>query len=81
MKASTNVEIVNLALDDLHQEIMDNAGQTSSHYDLVAIDLPWVGQLAEAGAITPLNTFMQTDRYNPSDFHSGPYKGSAWHGM
>ena len=77
----TNVEIVNLALDDLHQEIMENASRSNSSYDLVAIDLPWVGQLAQEGVITPLNTLIQTDRYNPSDFHSGPYKGSAWHGM
>lgn len=77
----TNVEIVNLGLDDLHQEIMANAGRSTSRYDLVAIDLPWVGQLAEEGVITPLNAFMQADRYNPSDFHSGPYKGSAWRGQ
>ena len=77
----TNVEIVNLALDDLHQEIMKNAGRATSSYDLVAIDLPWVGQLAEEQVITPLNPFMQADRYNPSDFHSGPYKGSSWRRM
>ena len=77
----SNVEIVNLALDELHQEIMTNAMRTKSKYDLVAIDLPWVGQLAEEGSITPLDRFMQEDRYNPSDFHSGAYKGSSWRGL
>lgn len=76
----TNVEIVNLGLDDLYKEITVNAGRSKSKYDLVAIDLPWVGQLAEDGAIDPLDPFMQADRYNPSDFHTGAYKGSAWQG-
>ena len=74
----TNVEIVNLGLDDLYREIMTNAQGSKPKYDLVAIDLPWVGQLAEEGAIEPLDRFIQADRYNPSDFHSAAYNGSSW---
>lgn len=76
----TNVEIVNLGLDDLHQEIMENAARSKSKYDLMAIDLPWVGQLAEERVIAPLDPFLQSDHYNPSDFHSGAFKGSSWRG-
>ena len=77
----TNVEIVNLGLDDLYREIMNDTLRKTSKYDLVAIDLPWVGQLAEEKVIEPLDGFMQSDRYNPSDFHSTALRGSSWRGV
>ncbi|MCR9110962.1 extracellular solute-binding protein [Marivita sp. XM-24bin2] len=74
----TNIEIVNLPLDELHGEIMENAKRAVSRYDLMAIDLPWIGQLATEGVIEPLDEIMQSTRYNPSDFHNAAYKGSSW---
>ena len=74
----TNIEIVNLPLDELHGEIMVNAQQPVSKYDLMAVDLPWIGQLATEGAIDPLDEIMGEERYNPSDFHNAAYKGSSW---
>lgn len=74
----TNIEIVNLPLDELHGEIMNNAQRQVSKYDLMAIDLPWTGQLATQGLIEPLDEIMREQRYNPSDFHNAAYKGSSW---
>lgn len=74
----TSIEIVNLPLDELHGEIMENAKSPVSKYDLVAVDLPWIGQLATEGVIDPLDELMQEERYNPSDFHSAAYRGSSW---
>lgn len=74
----TKIEITNLPLDDLHSEIMDRAKQSVPEYDLIAIDLPWVGQLAEEGVIEPLDEIMRQERYNPSDFHNAAFRGSFW---
>lgn len=74
----TNIEIINLPLDELHGEIMRNAERKVSKFDLMAVDLPWIGQLATEGVIEPLDEIMQADRYNPSDFHNAAYKGSSW---
>ncbi len=74
----TNIEIVNLPLDELHGEIMRNAGRQVSKFDLMAVDLPWIGQLATEGVIEPLDEIMRAERYNPSDFHNAAYKGSSW---
>lgn len=74
----TNIEIVNLPLDELHGEIMENAKLATSKYDLVAVDLPWIGQLATAGVIDPLDDIIQEEGFNPSDFHNAAYRGSAW---
>lgn len=74
------IEIVNLPLDELHGEIMADAERTSSRYDLVAVDLPWIGQLAIEGVIEPLDEVMREEHYNPSDFHNAAYRGSSWNG-
>ncbi len=74
----TKIEITNLPLDDLHSEIMESAKQSVPEYDLIAIDLPWVGQLSEEGVIEPLDEIMRQERYNPSDFHNAAFRGSFW---
>lgn len=76
----TNIEIVNLPLDELHHEIAANHAKPRSDYDLVAIDLPWIGQLSEAGMIRPIDDIIRQERYNSSDFHSAAWKGSAYAG-
>jgi multiple sugar transport system substrate-binding protein len=77
----TNIEIVNLPLDELHDEIMENANRPKSRYDLIAVDLPWIGQLATEGIIDPIDDIMHESRYNPSDFHTAAFRGSAWQGQ
>lgn len=74
----TNVQVTNLTLDALHAEIMENAERGTSKYDLVAVDLPWIGELADAGVIEPLDEIMAEEKYNPSDFHSTAFRGSGW---
>jgi len=76
----TNIEIVNLPLDELHGEIMANARRPASKYDLMAVDLPWIGQLATEGVVEPLDEIMRAERYNPSDFHNAAFRGSSWNG-
>ncbi|MGG7644194.1 extracellular solute-binding protein [Rhodovulum sp. YNF3179] len=77
----TNIEIVNLPLDELHGEIMANARRPASKYDLMAVDLPWIGQLATEGVVEPLDEIMRAERYNPSDFHNAAFRGSSWNGQ
>jgi multiple sugar transport system substrate-binding protein len=76
----TQIEITILSLDDLHREILKNAKRSKSQYDLVAIDLPWVGELVDKKAILPIDDLIDSAGYNPSDFHSAAYKGSSWRG-
>ncbi|RYG89281.1 extracellular solute-binding protein [Loktanella sp. IMCC34160] len=75
-----DIEIVNLPLDELHGEIMKNAERPNSRYDLIAVDLPWIGQLATQNIIEPINDVMQESRHNPSDFHNAAFRGSSWQG-
>lgn len=76
----TNIEVENLPLDALHEAIAENHGRGRPGVDLIAVDLPWIGQLAEDGMIRPLDEIIQEVRYNASDFHSAAWRGSAYRG-
>ncbi len=58
-----------LSIDRLHEEVLDNAGASSSRYDLIACDLPWFGEMAAAGHLLPLDTLMKEGDFDTSDFH------------
>ena len=73
----TNIEIISLPLDELHSEIMANTTRSESRYDLMAFDLPWIGQLAKEGIVQPLDEIIAEANYNASDFHSAAWRGSG----
>lgn len=70
----TQFEFTNLPLDQLHQEIFENKKRVKSKYDIVAVDLPWIGQLANSNVIMPLNNLLEEQSYRGSDFHA-----TIWH--
>lgn len=76
----TNLEIVNLPLDDLHEEIINNHQRAESRYDLIAVDLPWIGEFVEKQMILPLNDMIDSRHYNYADFHNAAWKGSSYNG-
>lgn len=76
----TNVEVVTMPLDALHREIRENHEKGAAAYDLIAIDLPWVGELATAGIVRPLDDLIAQERYNAGDFHSTAWKASCFAG-
>jgi multiple sugar transport system substrate-binding protein len=75
-----NFQVTTLPLDELHQEIIDNNQRNKSKYDVVSVDLPWIGQLAESEAIRPLNAQIEANRYNASDFHVSAWRGARLDG-
>jgi multiple sugar transport system substrate-binding protein len=74
------IEIVNLPLDNLHKELMSNAARKISRYDIVAVDLPWIGQLAHEKVIEPLTERIKEHRYSSLDFHPTAWLGSSYLG-
>jgi multiple sugar transport system substrate-binding protein len=43
------------SIDRLHQEALRNAERKHSRYDIIAVDLPWIGEFAEKGVLMPLD--------------------------
>lgn len=74
----TCLEFTLLPLERLHLEILENHKRSKSSYDIIAFDLPWIGELSEKNILRQLNPIIESERYNSSDFHTAAWKGSRY---
>lgn len=68
------------SIDRLRSEALRNAERRFSKYDIIAVDLPWIGEFAEKGVLMALNECLDTDRLDPPDFHTAGWMGAHWGG-
>ncbi len=68
------------SIDRLRYEAIRNAERKSSRYDIIAVDLPWVGEFAEKGVLMPLDEAMDLARLDPADFHTAGWQAAHWGG-
>ncbi|WP_375258776.1 extracellular solute-binding protein [Citreimonas sp.] len=68
------------SIDRLRGEGLRNAERATSRYDIVAVDLPWIGDFAERGVLMPLDEAMDIARLDPADFHTAGWKAAHWGG-
>ncbi|MEV8468737.1 extracellular solute-binding protein [Fluviibacterium sp. DFM31] len=66
------------SIDRLRGEALRNAQRDASRYDIIAVDLPWIGEFAEKGVLTPLDQVMDLARLDPADFHTAGWKAAHW---
>ncbi|MBE0414102.1 extracellular solute-binding protein [Yoonia sp.] len=76
----TNIHQRAFSIDRLHAEALRNADRPKSRYDLIAVDLPWVGEFVEKGIIVPLDEVMDISRLDPADFHTAGWRAAHWGG-
>ena len=72
-----------LSIDRLREEIIRNSNSERSSYDLIACDLPWFGEMAQAGRFLPVDNLIAKSSFDTSDFHpeamaSAQYKGEQF---
>lgn len=68
------------SIDWLREEALRNARRPASRYDIIAVDLPWIGEFVEKGVIMPLDAALDIDRLDPADFHTAGWKAAHWGG-
>ncbi len=68
------------SIDRLRLEALRNAERRTSLYDIIAVDLPWIGEFATRGILAPLDTIMDVDRLDPGDFHTAGWQAAHWAG-
>ena len=68
------------SIDRLREEGLRNAGRENSRYDIIAVDLPWIGEFASKDVLMPLDDVMDVDRLDPADFHTAGWEGAHWGG-
>jgi multiple sugar transport system substrate-binding protein len=66
------------SIDRLREETERNASRKSSNYDIIAVDLPWIGGFAEKNVLMPLDEVMDVARIDPSDFHTAGWQAAHW---
>ena len=77
----TNIAQRAFSIDRLRQEALRNAERKKSRYDLIAVDLPWIGEFAARGVIAPLTQVMDVARLDPGDFHTAGWRATHWDGV
>lgn len=68
------------SIDRLRDEALRNAERENSRYDIIAVDLPWIGEFANKNVLMPLDTVMDVARLDPADFHTAGWKAAHWGG-
>ena len=69
------------SIDRLREEALRNATRKRSSYDLIAVDLPWMGEFATKNVIRPLSDVMDVEQLDPSDFHTASWRAAHWGGV
>ena len=49
-------------------------------YDVVAVNMPWLGRFADAGLLAPLDDVLPRASINPLDFHPSVWGTGRWNG-
>ncbi|TCM50748.1 carbohydrate ABC transporter substrate-binding protein (CUT1 family) [Rhizobium sp. PP-F2F-G48] len=70
-----------LALPDLYRRVLENRKNTVSDYDVIAINIPWLGECVEKDVIRPIDALIQKTGINPLDFHPSIWSTAKWDGM
>ena len=68
------------SIDRLREEALRNAERSVSRYDIIAVDLPWIGEFAEKNVLMPLDQVMDVARLDPADFHTAGWQAAHWGG-
>jgi multiple sugar transport system substrate-binding protein len=63
-------------MDELRRRILDDATQPASAYDIVQVNLPWVGEFSENEILLPLNELIEAGNVNRADFHPAEWEGA-----
>ena len=68
------------SIDRLHEEALRNAERKHSRYDIIAVDLPWIGEFATRDVLLPLDAILDVERLDPGDFHTAGWRAAHWGG-
>ena len=58
-----------LSLPELREEVFVNARRKESQYDVIAVNMPWLGESVVNNVGRPLTDFLKNSSINPLDFH------------
>ena len=69
-----------LDLPRLHARLLENGARDVSDFDVVAVNIPWLGELASRGLVRPIDALVDGSNVNVDDFHPTVWRTGAWAG-
>ena len=76
LSARKNFKLLNLP--ELGDEVFANAQRKESAYDVIAINMPWLGEAVANNLAQPLTDFLKSSSINPLDFHPNIWATGNW---
>jgi multiple sugar transport system substrate-binding protein len=70
-----------LKLPDLFDAIVANADLPISKYDIIALNMPWLGEAVDRKLFRPLNDLIERSRLSHPDFHPSVWSMGSWAGQ
>lgn len=67
-------------LPDLHRRAIENARQPVSEYDVIVLNVPWLGEFVEAGHIRCAEPFLYNSGIDSLDFDPRVWATGRWKG-
>jgi len=67
-------------LPELYDRVELALRDPSEAYDVVAVNMPWLGRFAERGMLAPLDDVLAQAPINPLDFHPSVWNTGRWNG-
>jgi multiple sugar transport system substrate-binding protein len=77
-KLSSRKNFKLLSLPELRAEVFSNSQCKESAYDVIAINMPWLGECVENDVAQPLTQHLKSSSINPMDFHPAIWATGSW---
>jgi multiple sugar transport system substrate-binding protein len=77
-KLSARKNFTLVSLPELRAEVFANAARRESDYDVIAINMPWLGECVANNVAQPLTQHLKGNSINPMDFHPAIWATGSW---
>lgn len=67
-------------LPKLHSELKASLESDKRPHDVVALNIPWLGEFADAGNLQVLDRYITDENIRPSDYHQAVWSTGQWNG-
>lgn len=68
------------SLPELYKRAEVSLQGSSQDYDVISLNMPWLGRFADACLLSPLDDALVNTQINPSDFHPSVWNTGRWNG-
>jgi multiple sugar transport system substrate-binding protein len=77
-KLSSRKNFTLLPLPQLQKEVFEDARRKHSRYDVIAVNMPWLGEAVSRNVGQPLTQSLEKSGINPLDFHPNIWATGSW---